>query len=197
MQSRFEKYIRLLNDHAAESEIYQALGELHRTFATLPQEEQKFANQILTDIQSGALILEPGRNLRDYLNQYIENNRNDRIHRVATVLGADEGKLRALVEAHPTSANLNEFGRFDSLVSTVDKEKAREVIEQLLGESIPHRSLNQRIYELLRKFIIGDAEELFTTSAFMTTGMHYGETISIGTNIEHADTVNIIKGGNE
>lgn len=54
INSRFVKFIKLLHqDGALQEEIRKAEDELHKTFATLSQEEQKYANISLHDIQSG------------------------------------------------------------------------------------------------------------------------------------------------
>ena len=54
MNSRFEKYLKILHAEGADAEeLRKAEEELHKTFATLSQEEQKFANIFLHDIQSG------------------------------------------------------------------------------------------------------------------------------------------------
>ena len=171
MQTRFEKYIRLLNNAANEAEIYQALADLHKTFATLSREEQMYANQILVDVQQGNLILEPGKSLRDYLNEYISRAKNDRIHRFALNFGVDEDKLRRLSESTPTVGNLNEFGRFDQLVETVDKETARAFIEAYEGFAVPQRKLGIKIYSYLRAFLIGAEENLSTFTSSMPSGI--------------------------
>lgn len=54
MNSRFVKFLKLLHqDGAPQEELRKAEDELHKTFATLSQEEQKYANIFLHDIQSG------------------------------------------------------------------------------------------------------------------------------------------------
>lgn len=195
MQTRFEKYVRLLNDSANEAEIYQALADLHKTFATLSRDEQIYANQILVDVQQGNLILESGKSLRDYLNEYIARAKNDRIHRFASNFGVDEGKLRRLYESTPTAANLNEFGRFDQLVETVDKDTARSFIEAYEGSAVPQRKLGIKIHSYLRAFLIGAEENLSTFTASMPGGVMINNgPVSIGTNIEHVD-INITQQG--
>ena len=156
MQSRFEKYIRLLNTESNESDMYQALAELHKSFATLTQLEQRFAGQILIDIQSGALILDGEKTLRDYLNDYIARDKNDRIHRFAEGIGVDEDKLRQLVEQNPTTANLNEFGRFDKLMSTVNYQQAEAFVEEQEGQAVSRINLRMKVFKYLRDFLIGD-----------------------------------------
>ena len=61
MNSRFDKYIKLLRTEGASSEeIERAMNELHRTFATLSQEEQKYASIFLHDIERGDVEIVPG-----------------------------------------------------------------------------------------------------------------------------------------
>lgn len=189
MQSRFEKYIRLLNSHAVEEEVYKALAELHKSFATLNRTEQRFASQILADIQSGALILGDNHDMRSYLNEYMEREKNDRIHRLAEAIGLDEDMLRKMYDSHPTSSNINEFGRFDQLVESVDRSKARDFIESQKGEAIPRKSVTAEIYSLLRRFLLGSLDYLFNQTPPNTSTAAIGSEINIGTNIEHANTI--------
>ena len=195
MQSRFEKYTRLLNSSSDEAEIYKALAELHKSFATLSNVEQLYANQVLIDIQSGNLILDGQHTLRDYLNEYAFRAKNDRIHRFAVNFGVDEAQLRRLVESNPTAANLNEFGRFDQLIETVNKDQARAFIEAIEGEAVVRRQLNSKIYNFLRTFLIGNDESLVNIPNIVTSGsmVNFGP-VNIGTNIEHLD-INITQPG--
>lgn len=74
MNSKFDKYIKLLSVEGTTKEaIEQAETELHKTFATLSQEEQKYANIFLHDIQRGDVKVAEGKSLRDYINEYETN----------------------------------------------------------------------------------------------------------------------------
>ena len=87
MNSRFDKYIKLINaDGTTQEAIEQAETELHKTFATLSQEEQKYANIFLHDIQRGDVVVTEGKSLRDYINEYLSKAKNDQIHQIATAL---------------------------------------------------------------------------------------------------------------
>ena len=155
MNSRFEKYIKLLYaDDATAEELENAENELHKTFATLSQEEQKFANIFLHDIQSGDVKVEQGRSLRDYITEYLAKAKDDQIHRIASVLGIDEQKLRAMMTVKVTDSNINEYGRFDALKSTADKQKAKTYFETVSGKKVPIPMVNVKIDKLLRDFII-------------------------------------------
>ncbi len=155
MNSKFEKYIKLLHQRgSSEDLIKQAEDELHKTFATLSQEEQKFANIFLHDIQRGDVVPEDGKTLRDYITEYMAKAKDDQIHRIAIVLGLDESKLRAMMALRVTENSINEFGRFDALKATANKSKAKEYFEKIEGTTIIPPKVPMKIDTLLRKFIL-------------------------------------------
>ena len=155
MNFLFEKYFKLLHREGVSSEdVKQAEHELHQTFATLSQEEQKYANIYLHDIQRGDWEVCEGKTFRDYITEYMSQAQDERIHKVADMFGVDEAKLRKIVESHPTETNLNEFGRYEELKGTVNKEKARAYFEKAEGvKPIPPKVLI-KVDEFLRKFIL-------------------------------------------
>ena len=155
MNSRFEKYMKLLNIAGSSTEaIEQAEAELHKTFAMLTQEEQKYANIFLHDIQRGEVAVTEGKTLRDYITEYLSTAKDDQIHRVAIALGVDEAKLRNIMSLQLNSTNINEFGRYDDLKKTVNKIKAKEYFEKVEGTKIIPPKVNIKIDNLLRKFIL-------------------------------------------
>ena len=155
MNSRFDKYMKLLvQDEAGAEELQKAEDELHKTFATLSQEEQKFANIFLHDIQSGDVRVEEGKTFRDYITEYVERAKNDQIHRLAIVLGLDEELLRSMMALSVTEDNINEYGRLDALKATVDKTKAKEYLEKVGGKKLPIPMVNIQVDKLLRSFIL-------------------------------------------
>lgn len=161
MNSRFEKYLKLLNLEGASAEaVEQAETELHKTFATLSQEEQKYANIFLHDIQRGDVAITEGKTLRDYITEYLSKAKDDQIHRVAVALGVDEVKLRNIMSLQLNSTNINEFGRYDDLKKTVNKAKAKEYFEKIEGTKIIPPKVNVKVDNLLREFILGGGFEI-------------------------------------
>lgn len=153
MNSRFQKYLKALQDG---EETAAVLDELHKSFATLTQIEQKYANIFLHDVQSGDVIVEEEKTLRDYITEYMTRAKNDQIHRFAVATGVDEAELRAFMQMKVTEANINEFGRFDRLKGTVDRALAKAFIEKLEGSTIKPFQLNMKIDQILRRFILED-----------------------------------------
>ena len=153
MNSRFSKYLKALQDGDDESTVATVLDELHRSFAMLSQTEQKFANAFLVDFQSGNVHLEEGKTFRDYVTEYRTKHQNDEIHGFATNLGLNEELLRLIMRNISRTSDINSYGNYDSLLTTVDKEKAKEYLERLTGETIPRHKLTMRIDEAIREFV--------------------------------------------
>ncbi|PRS72227.1 type I restriction endonuclease subunit R [Bacillus sp. NMTD17] len=155
MNSRFEKFLKILRqDNVDIAEMRKTLDDLHKSFAILTQEEQKYANIFLHDVESGNARMESGKTLRDYITEYQFRAKNDQIQGISRILGVDEKKLRNLLAANVNEANINEFGRFDDLKASVDKLKAKEYFEKLENIKIPPFKVNIRVHNLLQEFII-------------------------------------------
>ena len=151
MNSRFKKYIKALQDG---TETAAVLDELHKSFATLTQEEQKYANIFLHDVQNGDVTVDEGKTLRDYITGYMTKAKNDQIRRFATTIGVDEATLRNFMHLKVTEANINEFGRFDKLKATVDRVTAKAFLETLEGTAIKPFQINMKLDQVLRRFIL-------------------------------------------
>ena len=161
MNSKFDKYIKLLSVEGTTKEaIEQAETELHKTFATLSQEEQKYANIFLHDIQRGDVTVSDGKTLRDYINEYLSKAKNEQVHQLVLALGVDEEKLKNMMSLKLNEGNLNEFGRYDELKKTVDKTKAKAYFEKLEGTKIIPPKVNVKVDKLLRDFIINGSHEV-------------------------------------
>lgn len=161
MNSRFEKFLKeLKGDDVDGEQLQQTLDELHKSFASLTQEEQKYANIFIHDVQSGAISIESGKTFREYITEYLFNAKNDQIFRISEALGLEESKLRGMMDSGVTDKNINEYGRFDDLKSTVDKSLANAYFEKLEGKTIPAFRVNIKVHDLLQEFIISGGFEI-------------------------------------
>lgn len=157
MNSRFKKYLKALYDGA---EVEETLQELHRTFATLSQEEQKYANIFLHDVQmSNVVVDDENKTFRDYVTEYMTNAKDEKIHEVAECFGLNKELLRSFMSSYVTEANLNEFGRFDLLMNSVDSEKAMAYLEKIEQKPIKKFEVRMKVSNWLRKFIFSGGEE--------------------------------------
>ena len=161
MNSRFEKYLKVLEaDGVSKEFVEEALNDLHKSFASLTQEQQKYANIFLHDVQRGDIKVDKDKSIMDYITEYQTKASNDRISRIADTFGLDETKIRNIMNLHVNKSNINEYGRFDDLKSTVDKKKAREYFEKVEGRKIKPFEVNMMIDEYLRNFILDDTFEI-------------------------------------
>ena len=76
------------------------------------------------------------------------------IRNLAAALGVDVQKLSDMMNCAVTEANINEFGRFSDLVSTVDKAKAKAYFEWLEEKPLSILKVNSKASKLLRSFIL-------------------------------------------
>jgi type I restriction enzyme R subunit len=161
MNSNFDKFLKELNKHQDQASIELTLNELHKSFASLTQNEQKYAKLFLHDLQRGDAQLIDGHSFRDYINDYKDNAENAQINAVINALGLDKNKLMALMADKVDETNLNNFGRFDALKETVNKEQAKAYFEKNDGTVIPAFKLNMRIAQFLKQFIFAQADSEF------------------------------------
>lgn len=156
MNSRFEKWLKALDEG---EDAQRALEELHRSFAALSREDQRFAEMFLTDVQSGEVSVEPGRTFREYVEEYRKNAQNDRVSRFAAAFGLDGALLREMLAQRVTEANINEFGRLDALKASADKKRAQMYFEQQEGTPIPAYRVSARLDQAIRSFVLNGTFE--------------------------------------
>ena len=155
INSKFEKFIKQLYNDGPGSEMTKAaLKELHKTFATLTQKDQRTAILILHDIQRGDLRPEPGKTLQDYINEYQLKELFDQMRILHEATGVDFDKLKAIMTSNVTEENLNDFERFTELRKSIDKEKTITFIKMVEGKPVAPPFMMTKWSYLLKEFIL-------------------------------------------
>ena len=152
MNANFEKWLKCLEQD--DEGLAAAREELHRSFASLSQDDQRIAELFLHDVERGDVALEDGKTLRDYITSYARKAKNAQVERVIEALGIDGELLGTMAALDLTESNINEFGRFDDLKDSVDKARAKAFFEQKEGKVLPLFKVNTRAAALLKKFIL-------------------------------------------
>lgn len=152
MNSNFEKWLKCLEQD--DEGLAAAREELHRSFASLNQDDQRFAELFLHDVERGDATLKEGMVLRDYITSYAHKAKNAQVERVVEAIGINGELLTAMTALDLTETNINEFGRFDNLKDSVDKARAKVFFEQKEGKSLPLFKVNTRAAALLKRFIL-------------------------------------------
>jgi type I restriction enzyme R subunit len=165
MNSRFDKYIKSLNNNClTENELQQTFNDLHKSFATLTKEEQKYADIFIRDVQRGCVQLESGKTFRDYITEYQDEAKTNQVAQITAILGLNKNKLLSMMNIYITESNINEYGRFDELKETVDKTKAKLYFEKIEGAEISPFKISIKVSELLKRFILSGGFELEQTN---------------------------------
>ena len=158
MNSKFVKFLKVL-DSDKEEQIQEALNQLHKTFGTLSQEEQKYANVFIHQVQSGDVKADPNKTLRDYITEYMVSDRNKRITDFANAFGLDSQVLIDFMKQDVSESNIDDFGRFTSLKEKVNRDKAKEYVEKKEGSAVSAFKLSMKIDSVLRSFILSGGKE--------------------------------------
>lgn len=165
LNNKFKKWLEALYEGKDAQTVDKLSQQLHDSFATLSQEDQSFANQILFDIQNGSLKIDKdiqNSNFKNedkillihYINEYKLQSKNDQIHIFASKLGYNEEMLRNLINLRPTEVNINEYGRFDELSKTLNVDIAENYFLTKENRKYPKPLIKSKAENLAREFII-------------------------------------------
>lgn len=160
MEHNFKKWVDGWQQNISDEEMEKLLSELHKNFSILSQEQQKYADIFMHDIQLGKAELTEGKRFMDYVNEYISKADSDRVETMISNLGIGNGDLfRECLSLGLTENNINQYGRFDELKKSVDKEKAARYFLEKTGEQLKGIKLHREIHNTLKNFIINGGKE--------------------------------------
>ena len=155
INSKFVRFIKRLYAEGPGSEpTKEALQELHKTFASLPQKDQRTAIMILHDIQRGDLRPEAGKTIQDYINEYQLKELHKQIVILSEATGINISMMERLMLDSPTEETLNAFNRFEELRLTLDPLKTRTFITRVEGTEPKARMVLAKGAKLLKDFIL-------------------------------------------
>ena len=159
INSKFIKFVKNLYTSGPGSEhVKAAQKELHNAFASLDQRDQRTAQRILHDIESGDLRLSPGKTIYDYILDYQKRECDQQVYTLAEATGLNINKLKELISKDTTTENINEHGRFDALIATLDKVKAVDFLKKVTGQDVPKRFVITNMSSILRRFILDPSD---------------------------------------
>lgn len=159
MNSRFEKFLKLIQSEYDAESLEKTLKELHKSFSMLSQEEQKYANIFIHDIEAGNINIIPGKSFREYISDMMKSAENDRIKLVVKRLGCYEKLLREMLERKVTKETIEAHGKFNELKATVDNQKARTFFVFAEGDNYQESRLAMYIERYLRQFLLSGGQD--------------------------------------
>ena len=159
INAKFIKFVKNLYTSGPGSEhVKVAQAELHNAFASLNQRDQRTAQRILHDIESGDLRLSPGKTIYDYILDYQKRECDQQVLTISEATGLNITKLKELISNDTTEQNINEQGRFDELIKTLDKAKAADFLERITGQAVPRRFVITNMSSIVRRFILNSSD---------------------------------------
>ena len=161
MEAKFKKYIKELQINGSDSNLVHALlNEVRKTFASLSQEDQKIANIIIHDIQSGDLKIGEDDTFLDVLNSYKNTKKDENIREFSKRWGIPEIELRKFIKDNSNYRNINEYGRLDNLMSVTDIQVAIDYVVRVYNQRLNRIKANKKIIDELKAFLGSNCMEL-------------------------------------
>lgn len=155
MNSKFARYLKSLSQkNITPEELQKSFDELYKSFATLNQTEQKYANILIHDIDSGNIVLDSNKSFMDYIYEYINKEKSDEIRDFCMLLGYDEPLLRGFMSQVVTEIDIDDFGRFEKISKTIDMEKAKKYFDKIENRDLQPFEVYIKGQQLLRRFIL-------------------------------------------
>lgn len=154
MNSNFKKYVRELQINGKDSALVNTLlNALRNSFASLNQEDQKIANIIIHDIQSGELIIDEKDTFNNILNSYKKDKRDENIRIFSERWGIPIDELLNFINETKNFRVLNEYGRFDKLMNDSNLKKAIEYLSEKENRKISNIKAINAINDALKEFL--------------------------------------------
>ena len=168
MNTRFEKFLKLIQGEYDQETLDKTLKDLHKSFSMLSAEEQKYANVFLHDVQAGNAKIVPGKTFRDYISDLMKGAEDARIKRVVSRLGCYERLLREMLARKVTKETIEAHGKFDELKVSVDDAKATEFFITVEHDNFRESRLAMLIDAYLRYFLLSGGQDPYPENEFDT-----------------------------
>ena len=174
INSKFIRFVRNLYTTGPGSELVKAAqAELHNAFASLDQRDQRTAQRILHDIESGDLAVSPGKTIYDYIYDYQKRECDLQVFTLSEITGLDLDKLRDIVNKDTNEQNINEQGRYQELIATLDKAKAAEFLRRMKGQEVRPQFVITNTSAIIRRFILEPLERAKIIFAYQNEWYFY------------------------
>lgn len=151
MNSKFTKYVEELKNNDKVL-IEKTLNDLHKSFSTLSQEQQKYAGIFLDDVNSNKIKLEINKSFKDYVTEYMRNGQNTRKMKFCESYGINIDAFEVFLNEFNKS-NPNEFGKYDKLKLKIDYSVSKNYLENKLGEKLKDFHVKKIVDANIIKFI--------------------------------------------
>lgn len=154
LESHFKIVVPIISG-SDEDEKEKAIDNFKKELASLPGIQQAYALKIIDDIKNGVLVVDHSKTLLEYINEYMEKDTSDKIQEMANAFGLNFDEFKNIVTTSKNEMELNEHDRFNTLLKTVDTNKANKYFLDKEGVDLQGLKLKSRINRELKEFILG------------------------------------------
>ena len=158
LESHFKIVVPIISG-SDEDEKEKAIETFKKELASLPGIQQVYALKIIDDIKNGVLVVDHSKTLLEYINEYMEKDTSNKIQEMADAFGLDFDEFKNIVTTSKNEMELNEHDRFNTLLKTVDTDKANKYFLDKEGVDLQGLKLKSRVNRELKEFILGKKED--------------------------------------
>lgn len=152
-----QKFQRFLVDiqqkNISEKELEDLFNKFHSEIKTLSEEDQHYAEVIISQIQKGKLQLQTGANFMELVNQLKVTKQNDVFSSFVQTFGIDEKALRKKINTYIPGENIDKLGEFEAIANSANESKILAFIQKFTDKPIYGYMARTLFREVLRKFI--------------------------------------------
>ena len=178
INEKFIKFIKNLYTTGPGSELVKAAQrELHSAFASLSQRDQRTAQRILHDIESGDLRVVKDKTIYDYILDYQKRECDQQVYTLAEATGLNINRLKSLISKDTTAENINEHGRFEELIRTLDKALAVDFLKKVTGQDVPRRFVVPNMSSIVRRFVLDPTDRAKIIYAYQNAAAYLDRNI--------------------
>ena len=91
---------------------------------------------------------------RYHITRYAAREKNEQVDKLVDRLGVNRSVVEEFLAKRIDEANINEFGRFDVLRSSIDVHRAKAFFEQCDHTPLPVFKVRMRATNMLRRFVL-------------------------------------------
>lgn len=166
MNANFRKWLKALRSgDVSPVELDMLLSHLHKSFASLSAEQQKYAMAFLSDIEAGDAEFDESLDFLDYITEYQKRAQDRSVNQIIELTGVDREQLLRLRSIGPTEQQLDDYDRFTQLMATASVEQFQAYLsEHEEGYArLPVFKVKRLIDRVLRSYILrGDLPDFLT-----------------------------------
>lgn len=155
LESHFKILVPIISSNLDEDKKQKTIDEFKKELATLSGIQQYYALLIIDDVKNGILVVETSKSLMKYIHEYMAKDTIDRIEYMSNAFGLDFEEFKNIVITSSNETELNEHDRFNTLLKTVDMDKANKYFLNKDGVDLKGLKLKSKVNRELKKFILG------------------------------------------